>query len=186
VDLIDDLGSTHTTLAVGATSIVLLVGLKRLAPKVPGTLVVLALAIATSAALHLSAHGVDVIGKLPSALPHPSVPHVGAHDFADLLPAAFGAMLLSTEAVGVARALASQSHYSIDPNRELIALGGSNLLAGLSRGFVQSGGASQTAAADSAGGKSQLASIIAAALISPGRSWRRCSPTSRRRPWRRS
>ncbi len=105
VDLIDDLGSTHAaSLAVGATSIALLLGLRRLAPKVPGTLVVLALAIATSAALHLSAHGVDVICKLPSALPHPSIPHVGARDFANLLPAAFGAMLLSTEAVGVARA----------------------------------------------------------------------------------
>jgi SulP family sulfate permease len=46
-----------------------------------------------------------------------------------------------------------------------VAFGGSNLLAGLSSGFVQSGGASQTAAADGAGGKSQLASIAAAGLV---------------------
>jgi sulfate permease, SulP family len=166
VDLIGDLGSTHwATFAVGAGSIILLLALKRLAPRVPGTLVVLVLSILVSALLHLSSHGVDVVGKLPTALPHPSFPDVNGSDFLDLLPAAFGIMLMSTEAVGVARSLASQQHYSIDANRELIALGASNLLAGLSKGFVQSGGASQTAAADAAGGKSQLATLIAAGLI---------------------
>ena len=165
-DLIGDLGSTQwPTFAVGATSLVLLLGLRRLVPRVPGTLVVLVLSILVSAVLQLSSHGVDVVGKLPTALPHPSFPGASARDFLDLLPAAFGIMLVSTEAVGVARALASQQQYSIDANRELIALGGSNLLAGLSKGFVQSGGASQTAAADAAGGKSQLASAIAAGLI---------------------
>jgi hypothetical protein len=43
---------------------VLLIVLKRFAPRVPGTLVVLALAIASSAALHFSAHGIDVIEEL--------------------------------------------------------------------------------------------------------------------------
>jgi sulfate permease, SulP family len=47
----------------------------------------------------------------------------------------------------------------------LVAFGGSNLLAGLSQGFVQLGGSSQTAAAARAGGKSQLASVVAAVLV---------------------
>ncbi len=165
-ELVSHLGSTHAqTLAVGAASLALLIALKRVAPRIPGTLVVLALAIAVSALLHLSAHGVAVVGHLPTALPHPSFPGVSAHDFADLVPTAFGIMLLTTEAVGVARALASQQHYSIQANRELMALGVANGLAGLSSGFVQSGGASQTAAADAAGGKSQLTSVIAAGLL---------------------
>ena len=46
-----------------------------------------------------------------------------------------------------------------------MAFGGANLLSGLSQGFVQSGGASQTAAADRAGGRTQLASIVAAVLV---------------------
>jgi SulP family sulfate permease len=46
-----------------------------------------------------------------------------------------------------------------------MAIGASNLLAGLSEGFVQAGGASQTAAADSAGGKSQVTSIVAAGCV---------------------
>ena len=46
-----------------------------------------------------------------------------------------------------------------------MAWGAGNLVAGFSSGFVQSGGASQTAAADGAGGRSQLASIICAGLL---------------------
>ena len=50
--LIDHLGGVHAqTLAVGAGSLALLVALKRFVPRVPGTLVVLVLAIATSALL---------------------------------------------------------------------------------------------------------------------------------------
>jgi sulfate permease, SulP family len=165
VDLIDDLGSTHAaTLAVGATSIALLLGLRHLAPKVPGTLVVLAFAIATSAALHLSAHGVDVIGKLPSALPHPSFPHVGAHDIANLLPAAFGAMLLSTEAAWRARLRARATTRST-PTASWSRWAARTSWPACRTDSSNPGVASQTAPADAAGGKSQLASIIAAGLI---------------------
>jgi sulfate permease, SulP family len=164
--LLRDLGKTHAlTLAVGAVSVALLVLLPRLAPGLPATLAVLALAVAASAVFDLSGQGVDVVGELPSAFPDPAVPDITWRDVADLLPAAFGVMLVATEGIGVARSLASSEGRRYDANRDLIALGGSNLLAGLSQGFVQLGGSSQTAAAVQARGKTQLVSLIAAALI---------------------
>jgi sulfate permease, SulP family len=164
--LLGALGGTHGwTLAVGAASLILLVAAQRLAPAFPSTLALLVLTILISALLDLPERGVDIVGKLPSAFPHPSVPDVSWGDLVGLLPAAFGIMVVSTEAVGVARALASTDGYGVDPNRELIALGGANAHAGFSGAFVQSGGASQTAAAERAGGKSQLASMMAAALV---------------------
>jgi SulP family sulfate permease len=126
---------------------------------------VLALAIAVSALFDLGGHGVDVVGDIPDALPDPALPDVGADDLVALVAPALGVLILTAEAVGVARALAVKHGYRVEPDRDLIAIGGSNLLAGLSSGFVQSGGASQTAAADGAGGKSQLATLIAAVLI---------------------
>jgi sulfate permease, SulP family len=166
-DLLGELGDTHGwTVAVGASSVALLVFLRRSAPALPGTLLVLVLAILVSALLDLEGRGVDVVGELPNALPDPALPDVGWADLDELLPAAIGVMFLATaEGVGVARGLATKEGYSINVNRELYGVGGANLLAGLSSGFVQSGGASQTAAAESAGGKTQLASIIAALLI---------------------
>jgi sulfate permease, SulP family len=165
-DLLGDLDSIHGgTLVVGLASIALLVGLTRFVPKLPATLVVLAAAIAISALFNLHRHGVAVVGHLPRALPDPAWPDVTAHDLAELIPAGFGVLLLSTEAAGIARTMAIEHHYTIDPNRELSAIGAGNIVSGLTSGFVQSGGASQSAAADRAGGQSQLATLVAAALI---------------------
>ncbi len=138
-------------LVVGVASLALLIAGKRLVPRFPSTLAVLVLGIAVSALFDLHAHGVDVVGAIPDALPDPAIPHVSADDIVQLVAPALGVLVLTAEAVGVARALAVQHGYAVDPNRDLMAMGASNALAGLSSGFVQSGGASQTAAADGAG-----------------------------------
>ena len=153
------------TAAAGAASVVALVAFRRLAPQLPGTLIVLASSIVLAAVLGLDDRGVDLVGKLPRGLPDPAVPDVSIDDLVNLLPAAFGVMVLTAEAVGVGRALASKDGYQIDPSRELVAIGGSNALAGLSSGFVQSGGASQTMAAENAGGKTPLTALLAGVLV---------------------
>jgi MFS superfamily sulfate permease-like transporter len=127
--------------------------------------VVLVLSIALSGLLDVSSHGVAVVGELPSVFPDPSLPDIGWREVADLIPAAFGVMLVSAEGIGVSRALAASGRYRVDTNRDLVALGGSNLLAGLSQGFVEVGGSSQTAAVVRAGSKTQLASLFGAALV---------------------
>ena len=161
-----ELGDAHgRTVAVGLACVAALLVLRRWTPGLPGTLIVLVGAIAVSSALGLSGEGVAVVGHLPRAVPHPQLPDVSWHDVADLVGAGFGVLLLSSEAVGITRAFATAHGDRVDTNRDLIALGGSNLLAGLCQGFVQSGGSSQTAAAERAGGKSQLASLVAAVLV---------------------
>jgi high affinity sulfate transporter 1 len=157
--------SSAWTLAVGLGSAIALVAFQRLAPRLPGTLIVLAGSIVLSAILDLSAKGVDVVGELPDAAPDLALPDVGWGDLVDLLPAALGVMIVSAEAAAVSRSIASSEGYEVDVNRDIVALGASNLAAGLSSGFVQSGGASQTLAAERAGGKTQLVSLVAAALI---------------------
>src|SRR5258707_3655160 len=47
----------------------------------------------------------------------------------------------------------------------MIALGISDLVSGFNRGFVVSGADSRTAVADSVGGKTQVASVVAAAAM---------------------
>jgi sulfate permease, SulP family len=165
-DLINDLGDVQlATLAVGAGSIAVLVLGRKRWPGFPATLLVLIVATAVSAIFNLSEHGVDVVGHIPSAGPEVSIPDIQAGDIAGLIGAGFGILIMTTEAVGVARALATQDGYHVNPNRDLMAFGVSNLAAGFSSGFVQSGGASQTAAAQRAGGNSQMASFLAAVLI---------------------
>jgi SulP family sulfate permease len=165
-DLLGHVGDVSgATLVVGAGSIAILLLGRRLVPAIPSTLLVLVLGIGVSALLHLDDHGVDVVGTIPKALPDPAWPHVSADDVVKLVSPAFGVLILSAEAVGVARQLAIKHGYRVDANRDLMAMGAGNVVAGLSSGFVQSGGASQTAAADGAGGRSQMASIVCAGLL---------------------
>jgi sulfate permease, SulP family len=166
-DLLGQLDETSgATLAVGAASVAVLVVLRRRAPTLPSSLIVLVAGIAVSAAAGLADHGVAVVGHIPSAFPTPEIPDVSGHEIAELTGGAFGIALVGyAEAVTVARSSAAAHGYAITADRELIGLGGANLLAGLSQGFVQSGGASQTAAADRAGGRTQAMSLVAAALV---------------------
>jgi high affinity sulfate transporter 1 len=165
-DLLSELDATQGwTLVVGASSAVALVLLDRFAPKLPAFLIVLVGSIVVSSLFELSSHGVDVVGELPDAAPDFAVPDVGWRDLEHLLPAALGMMILTAEAAAVSRSIASTQGYAVDVNRDIVALGGSNAIAGFSSGFVQSGGASQTLAGERAGGKTQLVSLVAAALI---------------------
>ena len=73
------------TFATGAISLAALVVLRKFARNLPGMLIVLVGAIVLSKALDLKSHGVDVIGKLPSAYPDPAVPDVSWGDILDLI-----------------------------------------------------------------------------------------------------
>jgi sulfate permease, SulP family len=165
-DVLGELGDVDAgTLAVGAVSVAVLLLGRRVVPKVPATLLVLVLAISASALLDLSAHGVAVVGDIPNALPDLGVPDVSADDLVALVTPALGVLIMSAEGIGVGRTLAVDHGYRYDVNRDLQAIGASNLLAGVSAGFVQCGGASQTAAADGAGARSQLAGVVAAVFV---------------------
>jgi MFS superfamily sulfate permease-like transporter len=69
------------------------------------------------------------------------------------------------ESLGSARAFATKQRYAIDPNQELIALGAANLSAGLMHGFTVDASLSNTATADASGARTQLSSVVTAALI---------------------
>ena len=116
-DLVTELGDIDWwTFATGAASVAALLALRRFFPKAPGTIIVLAAAVAISAALGLSSHGVEVVGELPKAYPRFDWPDFRAHDLLELLGPAIGVLLLTTEAVGVSRAIAALDGYNIDSN----------------------------------------------------------------------
>jgi len=70
---LDD-GLSGTTLIVGVISLVALFGLRAVAPKVPGTLVVVLGGILASVLFDLGTHGVALVGDVPRGLPVPGIP----------------------------------------------------------------------------------------------------------------
>jgi SulP family sulfate permease len=164
--LIANLGDTSVvTLAVGAASLVLLFGLERYVPRLPGGLVVLVAGIAISAAANLSGHGVATVGKIPSGLPSVVTEHVTVSELWVLLPSAVGMMLvIFSEALGAGQTFADKHGYRLDSSQEMIALGLSNIGSGFLGGLACGGSLSQTAVNDGAGARSELSSVVAAVL----------------------
>jgi Sulfate permease and related transporters (MFS superfamily) len=68
------------------------------------------------------------------------------------------------EGLGAAKTYAARAHREVGADRELIGLGAANLGAGLSGGMVVNGSLSKTAVNWSAGARTQLSGIVAAAL----------------------
>jgi len=152
------------TLCVGVTCIVVMIALQRFVPKLPAALFVLIGSIAASAALDLSSHGVAVVGELPSGLAPPQLPGVGLDAVPLLFAGALGIALLAfAEAMGPAQQFAKEHGYEVDANRELVAIGGANMGAGLFQGFPIGASLSKSAANDRAGAKAPMSLVIAAA-----------------------
>jgi SulP family sulfate permease len=164
--MIVNLGSASVvTLAVGAAALVVLFGLERFAPTIPGGLVVLVLGIGASSILDLAGHGVATIGKIPTGLPSVGLPSLTVSELWVLIPSALGMVLvIFSEALGAAATFAEKHRYRIDPNQELIALGAANLGSGLLGGLAAGGSLSQTAVNEGAGARTEMSPIIASVL----------------------
>lgn len=165
--LIAELDQTNPwTLAIGASALALIFAIKRFYPRIPAGLVALALGILAVTIFDLDQQGVSIVGVIPTGLPTPGLPHIALTDLPFLITGAVGIVFLAVgESLGSARAFAARYRYEINPDQELIALGASNLSAGLFQGFTVDASLSSTATADEAGARTQLSSIVTAALI---------------------
>jgi sulfate permease, SulP family len=161
---LDQVRSVTALLATGC--LVLILGLRRVAPQVPGGLVAVAAATAVSVVLDLPALGDPVVGSVPTGLPALSVPDVGLGDLARLLPVAIGVAFVGfSDNVLTGRAVAARAGYRIDANQELAGLAGANLAAGVLQGMPVSSSASRSAVAASLGGVTSLVGIVASGVV---------------------
>ncbi|MCK4898098.1 MAG: SulP family inorganic anion transporter, partial [Anaerolineales bacterium] len=164
IKLIDELPETDLiTLAVGLSALVLMIFLERRFKRIPAALIVLIYGIAVVSIFNLAAQGVEIIGEIPSGLAPPRLPDIGLEELALLIPGALAiTLVMFSEAVGPDRSFASKHHYAINENQELIGIGAANIGAGLFQGFPIGASMSKSAASDSAGGRTQVAGIVAA------------------------
>ena len=167
VDLIKSIPDTSlTTLAVGVGSLGLLLGMRYLRPKWPRALIVVALSIAVTSVLDLDQHGVAITGDVPTGLFEIGLPGVGSNEVGALVVGALSVLFVGYSETLAAGRLVSRKHgYEIDPDQELVAQGMANGAAGLVGGFVNDGSLSKSSVADVAGQRTQMASLINAAMV---------------------
>lgn len=154
------------TAVTGLASVGVLLAARRVAPRLPGPLVLLVAAIGVSALLGFDRLGIPVVGDIPGGLPTPSWPSVHLGLAAQLLPAALSIALIGyAEGLSVARAIARDTGDRIGANRELVAVGAANAAAATVQAFPVAGGFSRSAVNHQAGARTPLAGLVTAGLI---------------------
>jgi high affinity sulfate transporter 1 len=153
-------------LATAAGALTLLVLGDRLLPGRPVALGVVVLSIVVTTLLRLPDHGVATVGTIPAGLPSIGLPAIRPADVDGVIVLAAACLLLGyVESVSAARALAGRHGYEVDVRRELLALGGANLLAGLGHAYPVAGGLSQSAVNEKAGATSRRSLVVASAVL---------------------
>ncbi len=168
--LVGGVAEGHTNrmaLLLGMACLLVILGFRRWAPKVPGVLVAVVLATLASTIFHLATEtGLSVVGPLPQGLPSFHIPAVSPGDWWPLLAGAVAVALVSFADMSVlSRTFALRNGYEANPNQELVALGAANLASGLFQGFAVSSSASRTPVAETAGAKTQLTGVVGAVCI---------------------
>ncbi len=110
--------------------------------------------------------GLRIVGDIPSGLPTLSVPLADLSLYRDLLGAAALIGLVGfVDSMSTAQTLAARSRTRISSNREMRALGWSNLASGISGGYPINGSMSRSAVNYSAGAKTPIASLLTAGFM---------------------
>lgn len=151
--------------AVGAVALALLWLFARFR-RLPGGLLVVVIGIMAGQWLNLPAHGVKLIGVIDLSMDVPTWPALPFTDWLRLGELAFAmVMILYAESYGSISSYALKHGDRVTSNRDLLALGASNLLSGLFHGMPAGAGYSATSANEAAGATSRLAGGIAALVV---------------------
>lgn len=154
-------------LAIGLGTIVLIMALRRLFPRIPGSIVAIGFA---SGAVALFALPVETLhsrfGSLPNGIPMMALPPISFELMIALLPSAFViAFLAGVESLlsaVVADRMIGGAHRS---NAELLAQGVANVASPLFGGLPVTGAIARTATNVRAGGRTPVAGIVHALTI---------------------
>ncbi len=156
-----------STIAIALVTLVLIVFLRRVAPRFPGLIVAVGIGSALVAFMALP---VDTLGsrfgELPSQLPWPQLPDLSPTRIIELLPSAFIiAFLAAVESLLSAMVADKMIEGKHRPNAELTAQGIANIASALFTGLPATGAIARTATNIKAGGKTPVAGIVHAAVI---------------------
>src|SRR3954454_10874523 len=157
-----------TTVIVGVISLAVAFGLRWVARRVPGALVLVVGGLLSSWVFDLGARGVALVGEVPRGLPTPRFPDVGLlWDHAGSVAVAAVALVLIgfSQTAGDGKAFAAKHRYQIDINQESVAQALANSGAGLFQGMPVSTSLSASALNDRSGARTGFASLTSGVTV---------------------
>ncbi|HTC75917.1 MAG TPA: SulP family inorganic anion transporter [Edaphobacter sp.] len=154
------------TLLVTAFCLATILLLRRFAPRVPGSLLVVVAATIASAIWDFAGHGISVIGPVAGGLPRLSFPDVHWQDVPPLISVALSCtVMILTQSAATSRIYAGRHRQRLNDDQDIVGLSAANAAAAFSGTFVVNGSPTQTAMLESSGAQSQLAQVTTAAVV---------------------
>ena len=138
----------------------------RVAPRLPLSLFAVVGAIAASAEFRFADRGIAVIGPVPGGLPSIGLPDVTWSEILALLPVAgLCFVMIIAQSAATSRASALRYRERADDDADILGLSAANVAAAVSGTFVVNGSPTQTAMAERADARSQLAQLVFAGIV---------------------
>jgi len=154
------------TLGISALVVGGILGFRHFLPRLPVPLFMVMAGIGASYAYDFSGYGVAVIGPVPGGLPSLSFPAVSWNDLLKLLPVALSCfVIIIAQSAATSRVFAVRHHERVDEDDDILGLSAANAAAALTGAFVVNGSPTQTAMADLAGARSQIAQLVFAGIV---------------------
>lgn len=155
-----------TVLIIATVTALVAVGVKALHSRAPHLLIALLAGSATTWLLDGEAHGVKLLGALPSYLPPPSLPDFTLDNVRALSTSALAVAILGLiEAVSISRSIAVKSRQRINGNQEFIGQGLSNIVGSFFSAYAGSGSFTRSGVNYDAGARTPLSAIFAAIAL---------------------
>ncbi len=158
--------SNVPTLILSSLMVTAILGGRRALPRMPVALVLVVGAIWASRVLRLATLGVATIGPVPGGLPAFGLSLPTWSETLQLLPVAASCfVVIVAQSAATARAFAMRYDERTDEDADILGLAVANGAAAVSGAFVVNGSPTQTAMADRAGARSQLAQVVLAVCV---------------------
>ncbi|OAI21843.1 transporter [Methylomonas lenta] len=165
--LIDGLQQVNLpTLGISLLVVSCILGFHHFLPRLPVPLLAVLTGIGASYAYDFAGQGIAVIGPVPGGLPTLAFPAVSWDELLKLVPIAISCfVIIIAQSAATSRVFGVLHHERVDEDADILGLSAANAAAAFSGAFVVNGSPTQTAMADLAGARSQVAQLAFAGIV---------------------
>jgi SulP family sulfate permease len=155
------------SLGIGLLTIFIILVLRRINPKIPGSLIAIVFASLLVGIFGLRELDVKSVAELPKGLPPVlPFPRLEPQLIAQLSTKALAvAAIALVESMSIARVISSHTRQRLDSNQEFVGQGLANIGSGILSGYPAAGSFTRTAVNYQAGARTSLASVFAGLLV---------------------
>lgn len=156
----------YPTLGLSVFFILFLVLMRRYYSKLPESVLLVAITILVVSFISVSQWGIEQVGSIPSGLPQFTLHSLNIDTIKQLAPNALTLALIQFMTVAsLSKSFARKHGYTVNPNRELLAVGSSNVVGSFFQSLPVSSSFTRSAIAEQSGCETSINNIFAGILV---------------------